>query len=95
MKVVYGRRAQRDLMELFDYIAAQDPDTAAAVEMDIRAACEGLGLFPYANVATDIPRVYRMPLPKRGYTIFYRVNSNSSLVQVAAHRAQLPRQEPE
>ena len=39
---------------------------ARAVEAEIQRACEGLGQFPYANPATDIAHVYRMPLPKRG-----------------------------
>jgi plasmid stabilization system protein ParE len=82
MRVVYGRRAQTDIGAIFDYIAQQDLITALAVETDIRKACDGLGQFPYANVATDLARVYRMPLPKRGFTVFYRVQARQSLVEI-------------
>ena len=75
MKVVYGRRAQREIAEIFKYIEQQDPAVALAVEADIRRACDGLGQFPYANPSTDITNVYRLPLPKRGFTVFYRVRA--------------------
>ena len=82
MRVVYGRRAQSDIAEIFDHITQQDTATALAVEADIRKACDGLGQFPYANPATDIAHVYRMPLPRRGYTVFYRVSAKQSLVEI-------------
>ena len=82
MKVVYGRRAQSDIAEIFDHITKQDQTIAWAVEADNRKACEGLGQFPYANAATDIPHVYRMPLPKRGYTVFYRARAKQSVVEI-------------
>ena len=82
MKVVYGRRAQSDIAEIFDHISQEDPATALAVESDIRKACEGLFQFPYANAATDLTHVYRMPMPKRGFTVFYRVRATKSLVEI-------------
>lgn len=83
MKVVFARRALSDLMEIFDYIAAQDVGTAVSVEADIRRACEDLAHFPYANPATDIANVYRMPIPTRGYTVFYRVRRRDAVVEIA------------
>ena len=82
MRVVYGRRAQGDIADIFDHITQQDVSTALAVEADIRNACEGLGQFPYANASTDIAHVYRMPLPKRGYTVFYRVRAKRAVVEI-------------
>jgi plasmid stabilization system protein ParE len=82
MKVVYGRRAKSDINNIFDHISQEDPSTALAVESDIRKACEGLRRFPYANVQTDLAHVYRMPIPKRGFTIFYRVRAKKSLVEI-------------
>jgi plasmid stabilization system protein ParE len=82
MKVVYGRRAQADIAAIFDHISRQDLKTALAVESEIRRACSGLGQFPYANVATDLAHVYRMPIPKFGFTVFYRVRAEKSLVEI-------------
>jgi plasmid stabilization system protein ParE len=82
MRVVYSRRAQSDIGEIFDHISQQDLSVALAVEADIRQACDGLGQFPYANVTTDRANVYRMPLPKRGFTVFYRVRAKKSLVEI-------------
>jgi plasmid stabilization system protein ParE len=82
MKVVYGRRAQTDIAAIFDYISQQDLKAALAVESEIRRACSGLGQFPYANVATDLAHVYRMPIPKFGFTVFYRVRAEKSLVEI-------------
>jgi plasmid stabilization system protein ParE len=83
VKIKYARRAQADIAEIFTHISAQDADTALAVEADIRRACEGLMQFPYANPATDIANVYRMPLPRRGFTVFYRLKPESSVVEIA------------
>lgn len=82
MKVVYARRAQADIAEIFDYIADQNPGTAMAVEQDIREACEGLAQMPYANPRTDRPNVFRMPLKRRGFTVFYRVRPRLSVVEI-------------
>ena len=82
MRVVYGRRAEIDIAGIFEYISQQDPVTALAVESAIREACDNLGQFPYANMATDLAHVYRMPIPKRGFTVFYRVRAAKSLVEI-------------
>jgi plasmid stabilization system protein ParE len=82
MRVVYGRRAQTDISDIFDHISQADPVTALAVENAIRKACDGLGHFPYANVATDLAHVYRMPIPSRGFTVFYRVRAIPSVIEI-------------
>ncbi len=62
---------------------------ASAVEADIRDACEGLATFPYANPATDVANVFRMPISHRGFTVFHRVERKASVVEIvgscAAH----------
>jgi plasmid stabilization system protein ParE len=82
MKVEYSLRAQSDIGEIFAYISAQDTGTAMAVEGDIRCACQLLASFPYTNSKTDLANVYRMPLPRRGLTVFYRVKREASIVQI-------------
>jgi plasmid stabilization system protein ParE len=72
MNVRYSARAVADIAEIFQYIAKQDLATALAVEADIRSTCEGVAEFPYASPRTDIANVFRAPVKRRGFTIFYR-----------------------
>jgi plasmid stabilization system protein ParE len=83
VKVRYSRQAQTDIIEIFDYIAAQNRQSALSVEVSIRDACEKFAEFPYANPATDVTNVFRMPLPRIGFTVFYRVQRSASVIQIA------------
>ena len=74
VKVAYSRKALNDIGGIFDYIASDNRNMALAVECDIRVACESLSEFPYANVATDLPHVYRMPIPKRVHCFLSRAS---------------------
>jgi plasmid stabilization system protein ParE len=82
MKVVYGRRAQTDIDEIFNYIVKQDPRAAHDVETAIRKACEQLSKHPYANPRIDRPNSFRMPIPGRGYAVFYRVRPRLERVEI-------------
>lgn len=83
MKVVYAERARRDIGDIYDAIGAHNPTAAQRVEQMIRGVCEGLADFPYAASATDEPNVRRLPLVRYPYTIFYRVDLNRNLVEIA------------
>ena len=80
--MIYSRRSQSDIAEIFNYIATQDYSIALAVEADIKKACEGLARFPYANASTQRADVFRMPVRKRGFTVFYRVRPRLSVVEI-------------
>jgi plasmid stabilization system protein ParE len=83
MKVVYAERARRDIADIYDKIARDNPRAAQRVEDSIRAACEGLADFPFAAPRTDEPNVRRVPLVRYPYTIFYRVDSARGIVEIA------------
>jgi plasmid stabilization system protein ParE len=83
MRVVYGERARDDIARIYDSIALHNPVAAQAVEDLIRATCEALSEFPYASAATDEPGVRRIPLVRFPYTIFFRVNATSEVVEIA------------
>jgi toxin ParE1/3/4 len=83
MKVVYADRARLDIADIHDSIARHDPAAAQRVEDRIRSTCEGLADFPYASVATDEPNVRRVPLVGFPYTIFYRIDAERDLVEIA------------
>ena len=83
MRVVYSERTVADIAEIFDYIEQQDHVTARAAEADIRRACEGFSQFPHSNPKTSRPNFYRMPIKRRGFSVFYRVRSRLRVVEIA------------
>ena len=83
MKVVYAERARRDISEIYDSIVAHSPPSAHKVEALIRNQCIRLADFPYAAAKTDLPDVFRMPLVRYPYTIFYRVNVTLDRIEIA------------
>jgi toxin ParE1/3/4 len=83
MKIVYAERARRDIGEIFDAIAANSTSAAKRVEAEIRIQCERLTGFPYAAAKTDEPQVYRVPLVRYPYTVFYRVNVEMGRIEIA------------
>jgi plasmid stabilization system protein ParE len=82
MNLRYSARAVADIADIFQYIAKQDVATALAVEADIRGTCEAVCDFPYASPRTDIANVFRAPVTRRGFTIFYRVRPRLSVVEI-------------
>jgi toxin ParE1/3/4 len=83
MKVVYAERARRDIARIFDTIAVRDPKAARRVEDLIRAKCDRLADFPFSAASTDQPNVYRLPLVRYPYAIFYRVDAVRDCVEIA------------
>jgi toxin ParE1/3/4 len=83
MKVVYGECARRDIASIFDTIAAKNAPAARRVEALIRVKCERLTDFPFTGAATDTPNVFRLPLVRYPYAIFYRVDPNRDIVEIA------------
>lgn len=73
MKVVFAERARRDIAEIFDAIAAHRPAAAQRVEDVIRLNCERLGDFPSTAVKTDEPDLWRLPVVRYPYKIYYRL----------------------
>jgi plasmid stabilization system protein ParE len=53
------------------------------VSLAIEHATELCALSPYAGTKTDEPNVYRHPLSKYRYTIFYRVDAARDIVEIA------------
>jgi len=56
---------------------------AQRVEDAIQINCNRLADFPYAAAATDMPNVFRLPLVRYPYTIFYRVDVARDVVEIA------------
>ena len=83
MEVVFSERARRDIAEIYEVIAAKNPVAALRVERLIRANCDRLGQFPMSAFKTDEPNLYRLPLVRYPYAIYYRVDPSLDRVEVA------------
>ena len=74
MKVRYIPRAQDDVDEIYEGIAANNPNRAQRVEHAIRAAADLLGRKPGLGAATGHEDARRWPMPEYAYAIFYRID---------------------
>ena len=53
LDLIYRRESQRDLDNLFDFIAADRPLAAERFLLEIKRACEGLRWFPFVGRHLD------------------------------------------
>jgi plasmid stabilization system protein ParE len=86
MKVVYAPRALRDVDEILSYIHERSPRGARNVSFAIEHAVDLCALNPRAGSKTDEPGVYRWPLGKYRFTIFYRLRSDGVLAPPLTRR---------
>ena len=84
-KVFYSPLSQRDLDEIYDYIAVElaNPISAAEIVTEILDAVDDLALFPaIGGIVRNVPLLtceYRF-LPVRNYIVFYRRTDNNVFV---------------
>ena len=83
MRVVYAPRALRDIDEILAYIQKRSPRGAHSVSLAIECTIHMCALNPRATGKTDEPNVYRRPLGKYRYTVFYRVLPHGEGIEVA------------
>jgi plasmid stabilization system protein ParE len=79
MKVVYALRALHDVDEILSFIYQHSPGGARNVSFAIEHTVNLCALSPRAGSKTDEPDVYRWPLGKYRYTIFYRLRSDEGI----------------
>jgi toxin ParE1/3/4 len=85
MKVRFNRGALRDLEEIFDYIAADNPRAAAALVARIEDAAALIGHIPEIGVTTSRPQFRRFPVGN--YLIVYEIMPDEVLIQYVRHGA--------
>jgi plasmid stabilization system protein ParE len=83
MKVVYASRALRDIDDILAYIKAGSPLGARSVSLAIEHAIRTCALNPHGSAKTDEPGIYRRPLGRYRYTIFYRIFAGGEGIEVA------------
>jgi toxin ParE1/3/4 len=82
MKIVYALRALRDIDEILAYIQERSPSGARSVSHAIEHTVHLCVLNPRAGSKTDEPGVYRWPLGKHRYTIFYRLRAENDGIEI-------------
>lgn len=88
MIVRLTREAERDLEEIADRIAADNPQRAASFVRELRGACLGLTDFP--DRFPLVPRYKRHGIRRRvhgNYLIFYRSEPEAVVVLHILHGA--------
>jgi plasmid stabilization system protein ParE len=83
MKVIYAQRALRDIDRILAHIWKRSPRGAHNVSLAIERTIHLCALNPRAIGKTDEPNVYRRPLGKYRYTVFYRVLPHDEGIEVA------------
>jgi plasmid stabilization system protein ParE len=83
MKVIYAPRALRDIDDILAYISKRSPRGAHKVSLAIEHTIHMCALNPRAIGRTDEPNVYRRPLGKYRYTVFYRVLPQEDGIEIA------------
>ena len=87
MRVVISGLAERDLEEIGDYIAADNPDRARSFVCELRARCAALSEAPRAYpLREEFGKDVRL-LVHRRYLILYRVLSDTVYVERVWHGA--------
>ncbi|HRG56728.1 MAG: type II toxin-antitoxin system RelE/ParE family toxin [Opitutaceae bacterium] len=82
-KVILGAKAERDLIDIVEFIAQGSPLAAEKIGAAILDAALALDVFPCrGRVVAFRPGFRRIAVPPH-YAIFYRVNESSHLVEIA------------
>ena len=82
MTAIYSRQALRDVASILDYVHERNPSGALNVSLAIEYAVGLCARHPRAGSLTDEPQVLRRPLTKYRYTIFYKLTTGGSAIEI-------------
>lgn len=82
MKVVWTRRAERDLDEIFAYIAADNLAAARALLKRLVAAGNFLAEFPLKGQVGGRSETRELPIAGTSYVLLYDVTSTRGQVDI-------------
>ena len=82
MRIVYAAPALRDFDEILEYVQKRSPSGARNLSIAIERAIQMCALNPHIGVRTDQPHLYRWPLRKYRYAIFYQVLPNDDAIEI-------------
>ncbi len=82
MKPVFAPRALRDIEQILAYISSYSVEGANKVSLAIEHTILACAANPRIGAKTDEPSVYRFPLSRYRYTIFYRVDDDLDVLEI-------------
>jgi plasmid stabilization system protein ParE len=82
MTIIYAPRALRDVATILDRIAQRSRAGAGNVASAIERSVQMSAQFPHTGGKTDKPGIFRRPLGKYRYTVFYRVLANDAGIEI-------------
>jgi plasmid stabilization system protein ParE len=85
VKVRYRPRAEQDLVNIADYLRAQNPRAAERVGASIRRTIGIVARFPQLGVSVDTG-VRRVVESRYGYRIYFEVDSASNELTIVTIR---------
>ena len=83
MNVVYAPQALREIDEISSIIKGRSSRGAHNVSLAIEHTIRMCALNPRTGTMTDVPNVFRRPLSRYRYTIFYRALAGGDGIEVA------------
>jgi toxin ParE1/3/4 len=72
----------RDIDDILAYIQKRSPSGARNVSLAIEHTIELCALNPRGAAITNLPDVYRRPLAKYRYTVFYRTFVDTGAIEI-------------
>ena len=82
MNVKFAPRALSDLEDIRAYLVPLSPQGAERVRRALADAIDRCALDPRIGSLTDEPGLYRRPLRKYPYTVFYRLQPTGQGIEV-------------
>lgn len=80
-------RALRELLESFEFIAADNPRAARRVIDDIRAAATELSSQPFIGRKGRVRGTREFPIPRTPYLLIYRIRPGKVVIGRVLHHA--------
>ena len=90
MRVRYTQRAIEDLLDIFAYIAKENPFPASRVTDRIESVVAELGDIPGMGSPTDKQGIQRFPVSGTPYLIFYEFLKDEMAIVHIRHGARRP-----
>ena len=84
MTATFAPRAKREIKGILDHILTQSAQGANSVSMSISSTIKSCEQFPRTASKTNRKNIFRKPLAKFPYTIFYRYEPKSGDIEIVA-----------
>ena len=81
-RLLFKQRSQEDLLGIFDYIAADNPDAAESFVEDLIATCELLRQQPELGMQRPNVAEHLRMFVHRKYCIYYQYQPDSDTVRI-------------